>query len=63
MTILYIDTEHDRVREDAALGSSHRARIEAVRVRLSAIGGLPCEVQHFATISPEQIERAAPTAL
>jgi GMP synthase (glutamine-hydrolysing) len=63
MTILYIDTEHDRVREDAALGPSHRARIEAVRVRLSTIGGLPCEVQHFATISPGQIERAAPTAL
>jgi GMP synthase-like glutamine amidotransferase len=63
MTIVYVDTEHDRVIEHPELGASHQARVESARTRLTTIGGLPCEVRHYTKISPRDIEHAAPTAL
>ena len=63
MTIVYIDTEHDRVIGHPELGPAHRARIEALRARLSNIGGQPCAVRHYSAISPALVERSGPSAL
>jgi GMP synthase-like glutamine amidotransferase len=63
MTIVYIDTEHDRVISHPELGPAHQARIAALRDRLSNIGGQRCAVRHYATISPELVEREKPSAL
>ena len=63
MTVLYIDTEHDRVLEHPERGSVHRARIESVQVRLAVAAGEQCLVQHFAAISLAQFEQIAPSAL
>ncbi len=63
MTVLYVDTEHDRVRDHLDLGRSHRARIEATRKRLADAAGTPCLVEHFAQINLARVERAAPSAV
>jgi GMP synthase (glutamine-hydrolysing) len=63
LTVLYVDTEHDRVRDHLELGRSHRSRIEETRKRLANTAGTSCLVEHFARVTPEQIERAAPWAV
>jgi GMP synthase (glutamine-hydrolysing) len=63
MTILYIDTEHDRVLSDHARGPSHRAKLEEARARLSAAASQDCVVLHFLQVSLAEIEQIAPTAL
>ena len=63
MTIVYVDTEHDQVLEHAELGPAHRTRIEALRERLAHLGGQPCQVQRYVTISPAGVERTAPASL
>ncbi len=63
MTVVYIDTEHDRVRAHPDLGPAHRARIEDVRDRLASAAGLPCVTVHFAKISPDWVEHTAPASL
>ncbi len=63
MTILYVDTEHDRVIEHVERGPSHRARIDEVRERLAATAGAPCVVQRFADVSPGGITRIPLAAL
>src|SRR5215203_3892100 len=63
MTIVYIDTEHDRVVSHPELGPAHQSRIAALRDRLSDIGGQQCAVRHYAAISPDLVEREKPSAL
>jgi GMP synthase-like glutamine amidotransferase len=63
MTVVYIDTEHDLVLAHPELGPAHRARIEMTRDRLAAAAEQPCQVRHFAAVSPELIERIAPSTL
>lgn len=63
MSVLYVDTEHDRVLEHAALGPAHRARIEATRERLADAAGALCLVQRFADVSPEWVAQTEPSAL
>jgi GMP synthase-like glutamine amidotransferase len=63
MTVMYIDTEHDRVLTDPELGPAHRARIETTRDRLAATARRPCLVRHFTAVSVQLIERVAPSTL
>ena len=63
MTVLYVDTEHDRVREHLELGPSHHAQIGATRKRLADAAGTPCLVEHFARLTPARVERIAPSAV
>ncbi len=63
MTVVYVDTEHDRVRAHPETGPAHQAKIEAARVRLAAAAGGPCLSLPFAEISPAQVERMTPAAL
>lgn len=63
MTVLYVDTEHARVRDHLDLGLSHHARIEATRKRLADAAGTSCLVEHFARVTPARVERAAPSAV
>ncbi len=46
MTVLYVDLEHARVREDDALGPAHRARLEAARALLAEAAGEPRHLAH-----------------
>ncbi|MGI8475480.1 MAG: type 1 glutamine amidotransferase [Thermomicrobiales bacterium] len=63
MTVLYIDTEHDDVRADPALGPRHQARIAAACARLADAAGEPCLSRRAAEISPESIDRLAPASI
>ncbi len=63
MTVMYIDTEHDRVLTHPEFGPAHRARIETMRDRLAVAAGQPCLVQHFAAVSLPLIKRTAPSTL
>jgi len=63
MTVLYIDVEHDHVRNHDRLGPSHGTRFEAARARLETAAGQPCQSLHFAEASPPRIAEIAPTAI
>lgn len=63
MTVLLVDSEHERVGAHPALGPFHRARLAAVRTRLAAAAGEPCRSIHYSEVSPAAVEQAAPTAL
>ena len=63
MSILYVDTEHDRVRNHPEAGAAHRAKLAATTARIAAAAAAPCEVLAFAEVSPPRIERAAPAAI
>ncbi len=63
MSVLYVDTEHDRVRNDPKAGSSHRAKLAETTARIGRAAGAPCEPLHFAEVSLARIERAAPAAM
>ncbi len=63
MTVIYIDTEHDRVVEHVERGPAHRARIADAQDRLANAAGEPCTVQRFADVSPGWVERTAPSSL
>ena len=63
MTVLYIDTEHDRILDHPSLGAAHRARVEEVRNRLAGAAGQPCLVERFAAVSPAWVAQTAPAAL
>ncbi len=63
MTVVYVDTEHQRVAAHPTLGPSHRARVERARRRLQAAAGGPCRVLPFGEVSPARVERIGPTAV
>lgn len=60
MTVLYVDTEHDRVLRDATLGPRHQRKIEKIRACLAAVAGVPCLARRFSEIDPVAVERLAP---
>lgn len=63
MTVLYVDLEHARIREDVALGPAHRARFEAARTVLAEASRKPCAAVLAAEISPALLGELAPTAV
>ena len=63
MTVLYIDTEHDRVLAHPESGPAHRVKLEAARARLAAAAGGACLSLRFPEVSPTQVEHIAPVAL
>ena len=63
MTILYVDTEHNRVAGHPERGPSHRAKVERTRERVAAAAGMPCAALPFAEIDPERLGRLAPAAV
>ncbi len=63
MTVLYVDTEHDRVVEDPATTPAHDAKIEGARRRIEAAAGVPCLVARFDEVSLTTIEQAEATAI
>ncbi|MDP9366468.1 MAG: hypothetical protein M3Q10_19965, partial [Chloroflexota bacterium] len=63
MTVLFVDTEHDRVRRDTDLGPPHRAKVEARRRLLATTAGEPCLAVPFAEVSPDLIKQTGPSAL
>lgn len=63
VAVLYIDVEHNQVREHDRLGPPHRARFEAARARLEAAAGQACHSLHFTEASPSRIAKIAPTAI
>lgn len=62
-SVLYVDTEHDRVVDDPELGASHRAKIAAARRRIATVAGEPCLVARFANVLPATIERTGAAAI
>jgi len=63
MTILYVDTEHDRVHDHPERGPSHRAKRDAAGALLAAAAGAPCRVARLADVSPARLAEAAPAAV
>ena len=63
MSVVYVDPEHDRVRNHPEAGSSHRAKIAETTARIGEAAGAPCKPLGFAEVSPARIERAAPAAM
>ncbi len=63
MTLWYVDTEHERVREDRELGPPHRAKVEARRRLLTTTAGEPCLAVSFADVSSASVDQHAPSAL
>ncbi len=63
MSIVYVDLEHDRVRNDATAGVSHLTRRDAAQVRLAAAACEPCEVVRFDDVSVDRIRSLAPSAM
>jgi GMP synthase-like glutamine amidotransferase len=63
MTVLYIDTEHDRMLAHPEFGPAHRVKVEATQSRLAAAAGMPCLSLRFPEITPAQVARVGPAAL
>ena len=63
MTVLLVDSEHERVVAHPTRGPAHRAKLDTVRRRLAAVAGEPCRAIHYGDVSPASVERAAPAAL
>lgn len=63
MTILLIDTEHDRVTEHPTLGPPHRARLDAARERVAAPADGECRTCSFRDVTLAWVERLAPEAI
>lgn len=63
MTIVYVDLEHARVRNDAAAGVTHRIRRDAAQARLARAAGEPCDVLRFEDVPIERIQSLAPIAM
>lgn len=61
--LVYVDTEHGRVREDPEAGSRHRARVVAARERLAEAGEARCAVIGFAEATPATIAQLRPAAI
>lgn len=63
ITVVYIDTEHDKVRAHPEFGPAHRVKLEATQARLAAAAGGECLSLRFSDVSPAQIARIGPAVL
>ncbi len=63
MSIVYVDLEHDRVRDNAVAGVAHRTRRAAALARLAEAAGEPCDVVRFEDVTVDLIRSLAPRAL
>ena len=62
-SVVYVDTEHDRVVDDLELGVSHYAKIAAARRRIATVADVPCLVARFADVLPATVEQAGAAAI
>ena len=63
MRVVYIDTEHQRVRDHPEAGARHQARLAETTDRLERVAGAPAELLGFAEVSPERIAQSPPAAI
>ena len=63
MTVLYVDTEHDRVRDHPEAGVAHRVKIDRVRHRLATAAAAPCVTVGYAEIDPGTVDRHGASAI
>ena len=63
MTVLFVDTEHDRILADPARGPAHHAAVAEACARLAAVSGQPCRSLRFPEATLPQIEQIGPTAI
>lgn len=63
MSILYIDTEHQRILEHPKFGPLQRAKREALQARLTTISGQPCHVLRYFDVAPAQVAQVTPRAI
>ena len=61
--VLYIDTEHERVTNDPALGPCHRDTLDAARDRLATTARATCLVAGYTDVSTAVIEASGATAV
>lgn len=62
-SVLYVDTEHDRVVEDPKLGDAHRSKVEEARRRIEAAVGEPCRFARFADVTLAAVAQSEATAV
>ena len=62
-TVLYVDTEHERVTGDPVTGASHRARLDAARERLATAAGASCLVIGYAGVSLDMVRTTGAIAV
>jgi GMP synthase (glutamine-hydrolysing) len=63
MRVVYVDTEHQRVRDHPEVGARHRARLAETTDRLDRVAGAPAELLGFAEVSPARIAQLPPAAI
>jgi len=63
MRVVYVDTEHERVRDHPEAGSRHRARLAETMGRLEGVARAPCELLSFVEVSPARIAQSPPAAI
>ncbi len=63
MSILYVDTEHEKILRDDALAPAHRGKVERALARLSDAAGEAASCIHFRDVSFRTLEQLSPTAV
>jgi GMP synthase-like glutamine amidotransferase len=63
MTVVYVDTEHERVLRDPARAGSHAARLETAQERLASASGRPCLTVRYEKVSPRSLAPLAPSTI
>ena len=63
MRVVYVDTEHQRVRDHPEAGARHQARLVETTDRLGRVAGAPAELLGFAEVSPARIAQSRPAAI
>lgn len=61
--IVYVDLEHERLRQDVALWRLFAARTLEAKYRIEAIGGLPCLIVKYDCIGPARLRELDVQAL
>lgn len=63
MVVLFVDTEHDRVRGHPRRGPAHRAKVEASTALLATLSGEPCRSRTYDAVDLDGVARIAPSAI
>jgi GMP synthase-like glutamine amidotransferase len=53
--IVYVDLEHDRLRQDSTLWQFFAAQVLETKYRLEVISGEPCLILHYNRVTPERL--------
>jgi GMP synthase (glutamine-hydrolysing) len=63
MRVVYVDTEHERVRNHPEAGLRHRVMLAETIGRLERIAGARAELLSFAEVSPARIAKSPPSVI